>query len=162
MARFDWTDLPNNTTQVQVYPHEADATEQSPVATPLFRASFRTVPYVPAFPLSTAWAKYVGVDTAIVQPPLPQGVASEEEVVVVGTARWCKSCMRLSSSRSHLCWVDLRQRGDGESDGEKGDVGFENFWPGLGRTHLGVRMDDAVIEVPEGEYWTVPMVRPRL
>lgn len=30
---------------------------------------------------------------------------------------------------------------------------FENFWPGLGRWQLGVRMDDAAVLIPEGRYW---------
>lgn len=115
---------------------------------PLFQASFKTIPFVPAFPMSTAWAKYLGMDLSIVQPPLPQGTSRE----VAGTENWCKCLVTQTASRTHVGWFDLKQ------EKEKGEdlslSGFENFWPGLKRWHLGIRMDDAIIEVPEGEYWS--------
>lgn len=154
MARFDWRDLADDSTEVKVFPYEADESAQSAVATPLFRASFKKIRYTPAFPFSTTWTKYLGLDIAVVQPPLPQGRSSE----VVGTERWCKCNITQYSPRTSVCWVDISQR---DENGELLGL-FENFWPGLGRWHLGVRMDDATIEVPEGEFWTSSTARPRL
>lgn len=147
LARFDWQDLPNGGIQVKVFPHDTagDNAEAAPSPTPLFQASFKTLPLVPSFPFSTGWAKYVGLDLNFVQPPVPQGVPSE----VVGTEEWCKCIITQSSSQTHVGWFDISQR---DVDGKLTAL-FDNFWPGLGRWHLGVRMDNATIDVPEGEFW---------
>lgn len=151
---------------MQVYPHdtgpdEAETeAEAEPSPAPLFRASFRTVPLVPSFPLSTSWARHLpggGPDLSLAQPPLPRGAAPE----AAGTDRWCRFLAAQSSPRAHLGWFDVRQR-DGEARGRPpagppgGGALFENFLPGLGRWHLGVRMDDATIHVPEGQHWPTP------
>lgn len=195
LARFEWRDLPRGATQVQVFPYDDDfvsgakptpATEDAPKSgtsrpRPFFQASFKTIPYVPSFPLSTHWAKYAGVDTTLVQPPVPssrqaapaqdQGQLGqnedEDQVVVLGTEKWCRCVVAQSSSRSHVGWFDLSQRpqpGQDEAEGEKlppaegssSSPLFENFWPGMGRWQLGIRMDDAKIEIPEGEFWERP------
>lgn len=147
LARFDWKCLADGTMQVHVFPHDTglDGTEAEASSTPLFKAAFKTLPLVPAFPLSTSWAKYLGLDLNLVQPPVPQGTSRE----VVGTDRWCKVRIPQSSSSTHIGWFDISQRDDnGRLDGL-----FENFMPGLGRWHLGVRMDDAILTVPEGLHW---------
>lgn len=150
LARFDWKDLPNGAKQCKVFPHDTDGdvAEASASAKPLFQASFKTVPYMPAFPMSTKWFKYLGVDTALVQPPVPQGNPGE----VVGTEQWCKCEMTQAASRTHVGWMDLSQR---DSDGKLTGL-FENFWPGMGRWQLGVRMNNADLNIPEGEYWRTP------
>lgn len=152
LARFDWEDLPGGAKQVRVFPYENDdashLADMTPSPTPLFQASFKTIPYVPAFPLSTQWARYAGLDTTLVQPPVPQGKAKE----IVGTDRWCRCVVAQQSSRTHVGWFDLSQR---DEEGRFSAL-FENFWPGMGRWQLGVRMDDAKIEIPEGEFWDGP------
>lgn len=133
--------------KVHVFPHDTDldGTEAEAASTPFFKAAFKTLPPVPAFPLSTSWAKYLGLDLNLVQPPVPQGTSKE----VVGTKRWCKVRIPQSSSSSHVGWFDISQKDDnGGTDGL-----FENFLPGLGRWQLGVRMDDATLMVPEGLRW---------
>lgn len=98
--------------------------------------------------MSTKWFEYFGVDTALVQPPVPQGEPKE----VVGTEKWCKCPMSQYSSRTHVGWFDLRQRDDaGNQTGL-----FDNFWPGMKRWHLGIMMDDADLEIPVGEHWSAP------
>lgn len=125
-----------------------DQAEASASSMPLLQASFSTIPYVPAFPLSTKWFEYIGVDTALVQPPVPQGEPKE----VVGTEQWCKCLISQYSPKTHVGWFDLRQKDDtGSLTGL-----FENFWPGMKRWQFGFRMDDAVLEIPVGEYWRVP------
>lgn len=95
--------------------------------------------------MSTKWLDYLWVKTAVVQPPVPQGEPKE----VVGTERWGKCPMSEYSRKTHIGWFDLKQRDDaGNLTGS-----FENFWPGMKRWQLGVRMDDADLDIPEGEYW---------
>ncbi|KAK7733679.1 hypothetical protein SLS53_008146 [Cytospora paraplurivora] len=148
LARFEWADLSNGAQQVKVFPFDDDQDEASASLTPLVQATFKTVPYVPALPLSTKWVGYFGVNTALVQPPVPQGKTKE----LVGTEQWCKCPLWQYSPKTHIGWFDLRQRD------EAGNLTalFENFWPGLGRWQLGVRMDDTDFELPEGEYWRFP------
>lgn len=133
---------------------------QSPA--PLIQTTFLPISYVPSFPCSTDWAKYIGMDLALVQPPLPEGKGQE----LVGTRQWCKIAAVESSKKTSLGWFDLRQsrhdtseqqpllgedRGDG-SERQQSD----NFWPRLGRWRIGMKMEDAVIEFPEGEHWNEP------
>lgn len=106
------------------------------------------MPLVPSFPLSTRWFEYFGVNTALNQPPVPQGAPPE----VVGTEEWCRSQSIQSSSKTHVGWMDLRQR---DEEGKLTGL-FENFWPGLGRWQIAVRMDNAVVDIGEGEYWHLP------
>ncbi|KAL1858860.1 hypothetical protein Daus18300_009858 [Diaporthe australafricana] len=150
LARFDWKDLPNGAKQCRVFPHDTDrdVAEATASEKPLFQASFMTIPYVPAFPMSTKWFKYLGVNSALVQPPVPQGKPEE----VVGTEQWCKCEMTQAASRTQVGWMDLSQRDD---DGKLTGL-FENFWPGMGRWQLGVKMDNADLDIPEGEYWRAP------
>ncbi|ROV92959.1 hypothetical protein VMCG_09014 [Cytospora schulzeri] len=154
LARFEWKDLPNGAKQVKVFPFDTstDQAEVSASSTPIFQASFNTIPYLPAFPMSTKWFENLGVNTALVQPPLPQGEPKE----VAGTEQWCECPMSQYSSKTHIGWFDLRQRDDaGALTGL-----FENFWPGMKRWQLGLRMDDADLEIPEGEYWRAPEANP--
>lgn len=150
LARFEWKDLPNGAKQCKVFPHDTsgDPTEASPSTTPLFQTTFKTVPLVPSFPLSTKWFEYLGVDTSIVQPPVPQGAKPE----VVGTEQWCRSLTVQYSSRTHLGWMDLRQR---DEDGKLTGL-YENFWPGLGRWQLAVKMENSALDIGEGTYWRGP------
>ncbi|PSR80234.1 hypothetical protein BD289DRAFT_414644 [Coniella lustricola] len=164
VARFEWSDLPNNGgTHVKVFslpqPHPNDKTTPTFISSssssssspspdqPLFQASFKPIPYLPSFPLSTAWASSLGLmDLSLVNPPVPHGPRPEQ----VGTNMWCKSLMVQSSPRTSVGWFDMKQpqSRDTAKEGQE-----ENFWPGLGRWRLGVRMDDVRLEVPEGEYW---------
>lgn len=101
--------------------------------------------------MSTHWAKYIGMDTTLVQPPVPHGKPSE----VVGTEKWCRCIVAQQSRKSHVGWFDLSQK-DEKGKLNNGGLLFENFWPGMGRWQLGIRMDDAKIEIPEGEFWEKP------
>ena len=35
-------------------------------------------------------------------------------------------------------------------------VPHENFWPNLGRWQVALKLEDADIDFPEGQYWSVP------
>lgn len=81
---------------------------------------------------------------------------------MAGTKDWCEVLPFESSSKTSLGWWDLKQ-GATEEDallgGEQGgsrDAGdkIDNWWPGLGRWQIGVRLEDATIKFPEGRRWS--------
>ncbi|KAF8851780.1 hypothetical protein BDZ45DRAFT_133134 [Acephala macrosclerotiorum] len=165
LANFEFVDLPNGSTQIAVHPLLPDATGQERIkgTTPFFTTTFQPVSYFPSFACSTDWSKYLRWDLGLVQPPLPAGEGAELE----GTDKWCKIAAVESSRKTSLGWFDLRQRrkaderepllgGNGRGDQGSGSEGYGNFWPGLGRWRMGIRMEDAVIDFPEGEHWDAP------
>jgi hypothetical protein len=108
------------------------------------------MPYVPSFPLSTAWFNSLGLDTTLVQPPLPAGPhASLGELP--GTDRWIATKPCEYSRRCELGWVDMAQGDEGRPRED-----CPNFWPGLGRWQVGVRMADAVVDFGVPETWEPP------
>ncbi|KAM0326294.1 hypothetical protein ACHAQA_006892 [Verticillium albo-atrum] len=155
LAAFHWQDHPDGSTTIKVYPHDtgadaASTAEATPSQTPFFQTTFRPTPYVPSFPISMSLFKHLGVDATLVQPPLPRGEGSQDELP--GTDRWCAVVPDQSSRKSSIGWFDLRQADeDGNVVGQ-----HENFWPGFWRWHIGVKMEDADIEFGEGKYWDVP------
>lgn len=107
--------------------------------------------FVPSFPLATRWANYLGFDTTLVMPPLPAGQGSLGELP--GTDRWCSLIPHQYSRRTTLGWFDISQKDEeGNTCGE-----YENFWPGLGRWQVGLKMEDAdlAFQLPE-ETWQPP------
>jgi hypothetical protein len=150
---------------IAVYPYDIDSSpsESTPSSTPIFSAIFKPISYLPSFPISTGVAKYVGMDISIVQPPLPEGRGSVEELP--GTERWCQSLPLEHSQKASLGWWDLKQGDTTEEDpllkgdddhGNEDRKGYENFWPGFGRWRIGMKMEDATIESPKGQYWDGP------
>ncbi|EFQ33835.1 hypothetical protein CGRA01v4_10724 [Colletotrichum graminicola] len=152
LAAFDWKKNADGSTSVKVFPHDTsgDVKEASASATPLFQATFKTVPYVPSFPLSLSIFKYVGVDPTLVQPPLPEGDGSQCELP--GTDQWCSISPGQSCRRASLGWFDIRQAD------EKGNVvgEHENFWPGLGRWQIGLKMENSDVTFAEPKHWNAP------
>lgn len=154
LASFDFKEDPDGTTHIKVFPHDTtgDLSEAAPSTKSFFQASFKPLRYVPSFPTTTTLLKYVGVDVTLVQPPLPEGHGSQGELP--GTEQWCSIIPLEHSNKTSLGWFDIRQQavepGNGAADRH------ENFLPKLGRWHLGVRMDNADIEFPEGKYWDSP------
>ncbi|KAK0751842.1 hypothetical protein B0T18DRAFT_341693 [Schizothecium vesticola] len=155
LARFEWNDLPDGSTTIKVFPHDVGVpyspAEAEPAAgRPWFQCTIRPVGYLPAFPMSTEVMKWVGIDAALVQPPLPQGEGSKGELV--GTERWCKlEGFRESSRRSRAVWVDMDQ---GEEGGR--EEGGRFFFPGLRKWNLAVKMEEGDVFFPEGKYWETP------
>jgi hypothetical protein len=119
------------------------------------------MPYLPSFPMSTGVAKYVGMDLSIVQPPLPEGKGSQGELL--GTKHWCQ-CLPLEySNKISLGWWDLKQGEASEEDdllgrdddrAERATAGYENL--STRRRRVGLKMEDATIEFPEGKYGNEP------
>ena len=87
LARFDFQDLPNGSTKIRVYPHDTfDSTSEAQASNvPFFQAIVQPLRWAPAFPFSASWLSYAGVDISLVQPPLPQGHGSQDELP--GTAK---------------------------------------------------------------------------
>ncbi|KAF6800972.1 hypothetical protein CSOJ01_12106 [Colletotrichum sojae] len=98
--------------------------------------------YMPSFPLSTSLVRFAGIDLTLVQPPVPEGDSAQGELV--RSDRWCKFYPSISSSQTDAGWFDMKQD---ESSKE------ENFWPGLGRWRLGMRMKNADISFENMEHW---------
>jgi hypothetical protein len=137
-----------------VYPYDTsgDASESRASEVPFFQTTFKTVPLMPSIPMSTGLYRALGIDTTLVMPPLPQGQPEE----IVGTDRWASSSPSMFTWKSHIGWFDMRQGGeDGAQVGE-----HENFWPGMKRWVLGVRMDDVAFTFSEGVYWAPPGEEP--
>lgn len=152
LARFDFNDLPDGSTKVSVYPHDTsdDLAEARASENPFFQATIQPLRWAPSFPLKLSWASYVGVDISLVQPPLPEGQGSQGELP--GTDKWCQIIPGQATRQASLAWVDMSQRD------EKGVLYAkdEHFWPGIGRWQLGVKMENATIDFPEGKYWDTP------
>ncbi|KAI0099742.1 hypothetical protein GGR51DRAFT_534962 [Nemania sp. FL0031] len=168
LARFEWEGLPEGKTRVRVYPYDTTvpgSSETSASEKYFFQAVFQPMRWVPSFPLSLSWFKYVGIDASLVQPPLPDGrqgdsLAGEE---LVGTNRWCKILPAMQTRKAMLGWMDMAQHGDDVADSNNGDgssnsggssdAQYEHFWPGLRRWNMAIKMENADIEFGEGEYW---------
>ncbi|GAP83435.1 hypothetical protein SAMD00023353_0202070 [Rosellinia necatrix] len=157
LARFEWDDLGGGGTGVRVYPHDTtgDSSELRPNTVPLFQATFKPMRWTPSFPFSVSWLRYVGLGACLVQPPLPEGQGSQGELP--GTERWCKIVPGQATKRASLAWADLSQRD------ERGEpvtsVAHENFWPGLGRWQIALKLDDAVIDFDDGIHWDAPRTK---
>ncbi|KAM0214834.1 hypothetical protein ACHAQI_003316 [Fusarium lateritium] len=156
LAKFAWTSNSDGSTTVKVYPHDtvhsprdsASSESTSPDLTPFFQATFKPVRYTPSFTFRTSWLNYLGYKTTLVFPPLPEGSGSQGELV--GTDHWCYVVPEQSSSKCMLGWFDIEQHRD--EDG-KPTGAFENFWPGLSKWQMGIKMEDSIIEFGHPETW---------
>ncbi|KAH6707940.1 hypothetical protein BKA61DRAFT_558607 [Leptodontidium sp. MPI-SDFR-AT-0119] len=165
LADFEFKPLPNNAVRISVYPLESPSSgsERMRSKSPFFTAVYMPIGYAPSFPLSTAAAKYVGVDLTLVQPPLPSDINSSG-VELVGTEQWCSVMPHEWSSKASLGWWDLKRGEATEEDAllhtgrdtEEQETGHENWWPGLSRWRIGLMMEDATINFPEGKHWAGP------
>jgi hypothetical protein len=157
LASFDWHHAADGTTTVKVFPHDISGSSAEAAAspTPFFQGSFKPIPYVPSFPISTNLLKYVGLDATLAQPPLPEGPqASQGELP--GTDRWCAIVPGQSTRRATVGWFDVQQENGGQDGSRDEKTGHANFWPGLGRWHIGVRMENSDIDFPEATFWDAP------
>lgn len=87
-------------------------------------------------------------------PPLPSGDSAHPEEP--GTDQWISVKGKLNTKKARLIWWDMKQ--GAAKDGkvrESGEVvkGRENWWPGMGRWHLGLWLQNAVLDFPEPEKW---------
>jgi hypothetical protein len=119
---------------------------------PFFQATFKPMRWTPRFPFTLSWLHILGFNTSLVQPPLPAGQGSQDELP--GTERWCKISPVQTTKRASLAWADLSQKN------EKGEltssVAFDNFWPDLGRRQLAMKLEDTDIEFGIPIHWDAP------
>lgn len=166
--------------RVRVYPRDSTApsdgghglaSEPGSHEQPFFQATFQPIRWTPSFPFSLSWLKYAGIDTALVQPPLPNGRQSDSRLgeELVGTSRWCEITPTLSTRKATLGWIDMSQHNhnasddddDGDSNRDRGrssDVKHDNFWPGLRRWNVAIKMENADITFDEGVHWCPPLI----
>ena len=111
--------------------------------------------------MSSSWLSYLGISTHILQPPLPEGDPAD---VVMGSKDWKKSFPMLKSKHAKLVWIDMKQpdrdqqhvAAAGSQEGaaallQNKAKGYENWWPGMKRWHLGVICEDSTLELGEPE-----------
>lgn len=163
LAKFNFQGLPDGSTHISVYPMEVDdeGLESRPSKEAFFAATYKRTSYLPAFPMSTSIVKYLGIDFSFVQPPLPEGKGAQGELP--GTDQWCQVLFTERSPKTSLGWWDLKQSEATEEDallsrldldgGAKVAADYEHWWPGLGRWRLGMMMEDATVDCPEGRHW---------
>ena len=164
LARFEFTSPTPGSTKVRVFPHDTtgDVLEASASSKAFFTATYSPVSYLPYFPFSTSVGKYMGIDFNLVQPPLPAGKGSLGELP--GTGKWCKLLPIEYTKKACVGWFDLRQQekgadvkvADGESEQEEvagAYSPFENWWPGIRRWNMGLKMEEATIEFGGEIYW---------
>jgi len=156
LARFEWTDKPDGSMHIKVFPHDTaspySASEAKPSEKPFFQCAIKPISYTPAFPMSTALMKYMGIDMSLVQPPVPAGESELQELA--GTERWCKlSGFTQSSTHAKLAWADMEQK---DEDGDVADEHENYFFPGLRKWNIAVKMADATVFFPTGEHWATP------
>lgn len=160
IARFRFTpahanagSVPEPPLKIEVFPEDPSTTE------PFFTANIQPIRWLPRFPFSFGWASYFGIDTNIIQPPLPQGDSPE----LCGTKDWKKSQPVMSSRKTGLVWIDMKQPASksktANQGNEEGDVLLqkkaddENWWPRIRRWHIGLWFDDATLYIGEPETW---------
>ncbi|KAH7159848.1 hypothetical protein B0J13DRAFT_539787 [Dactylonectria estremocensis] len=155
LARFDWASNTDGSTTVKVFPHDMnpqDTAEANASPVPFFQATFKPWRFAPSFPLRTSWLDYLGITSTLVLPPLPQGTGSQGELP--GTDRWYKIVPQQYSRRTMVGWFDIAQHRD-DNGRLTGD--HENFWPGLGRWQLGMKMENADLALNAAEEsWEPP------
>ncbi|KAI0007810.1 hypothetical protein F4779DRAFT_590284 [Xylariaceae sp. FL0662B] len=172
LARFEWDESPDGKATVRVYSYDtavssdsSNDTESVPSEKFFFQAAFQPVRWAPSFPLALSWLKYVGIDTFLVQPPLPDGrqgdSRSGEELI--GTSRWCIIQPAMTTRKATLGWVDMSQhdrsiaddddQGGNRNSSGGGDTKYDNFWPGMRRWNVAIRMENADIGFGEGLHW---------
>ncbi|PHH78495.1 hypothetical protein CDD80_6763 [Ophiocordyceps camponoti-rufipedis] len=136
LAKFDWETSPDGSRTVRVHPYDTtgDIRESSSDPRTFFQATIKKAAYTPSFPASSHWLQHLGVNLRCVNPPLPAGNGSQDELP--GTDRWCSWPPSIVSSKADIVWFDVGQDRDAKA-------GNENFWPGLNRWRLGVRMENA-------------------
>ncbi|KAI4161238.1 MAG: hypothetical protein LQ342_005029 [Letrouitia transgressa] len=139
LARFEYTNsISSPPFSVSLFPHDDPSSN-----TPFFTASVAPLGFwTPSFPFSSKFTKYLGLSNVLLQPPLPEGKDKEIEP---GTEEFLKTEGDIFSKSAKIVWFDMKQPGGGK----KGDDGKDrkNWWPGLGRWHLGIWLKEAELNL---------------
>ncbi|KAI9805903.1 MAG: hypothetical protein M1825_000517 [Sarcosagium campestre] len=141
IARFSFTHPPASPgvpesqapLKVEVFPPSAP--EGSP---PFFKALLQPFTWTPSLPFSTKTLPYVGIDAALVQPPLP---ADPDWPELAGTQRWLKTLALLQSPRTKGMWVQTFPA----------DPSVAEWWPAVKPWRFGMWLEDATLSFPVPE-----------
>ncbi|KAM7184704.1 hypothetical protein V8F20_012105 [Naviculisporaceae sp. PSN 640] len=162
-----------------------DPSESTPSTVPFFQCTLQTVKYIPSFPFRSTWLRPFGygLDMTLVQPPVPDATSKTNEGELAGSAaykpdnpndnantngqnggegndgRWVMvDDFYQASDKTSLVWVDMRQHEQIETQrsAEDAEKDEENFWPGMGKWIIGVKLEDGVIELGAGKTWPTP------
>lgn len=107
----------------------------------------------PEIPFSSDLYGLLGINATLVQPNLPQGNDSFG-ALVTGGPYWKSVVPGQYSDKTSVGTMNLDQSGgDGEEDGVNavGDEYEEAFWPGLLKTSVALKMEDATLTFSEGQ-----------
>ncbi|ORY64302.1 uncharacterized protein BCR38DRAFT_369865 [Pseudomassariella vexata] len=154
LAKFDWTEKDGKTT-VKVYPYDTtgNSEEAYPAELPFFQTTWKAQ-LLDNIPFSTELYKWIGINATLAQPPLPAGNGSYGELP--GTNHWAATVPGQATDHATLGVFDMDQgAGDAVADDVNavGDEYYENFWPGLLRFNLGIKLDNATITFSAPEIW---------
>lgn len=146
---------------MKVYPYDTtgDPQESFPASKPWFQTTFSLGDLLGGLPFSTDVYKWVGINATLAQPPLPSAPPKVSYGGLPGTDHWAATVPGQSSNNTSLGLFDLYQPDEGDAAGNVngtnavGDEYFENFWPGMLRYNIGIKMEDATITFGEPEYW---------
>ncbi|KAJ1335010.1 hypothetical protein MN608_01744 [Microdochium nivale] len=123
----------------------------------LFSMTFK--PTLPVqIPFTTDVFGWLGMQAATLgHPPLPQGKGVYDELA--GTDFWAHTVFGLKGSRASVGVMDLKQGNEDEvgSTGRNavGDENYDNFWPGLPRWNVALKLNNATISFSDPETWVV-------
>lgn len=151
LARFQFTRSPSGSLTVEVYPPDPTATH------PFFTAHLQPFSYLPALPFSTSILPYLGLDTHLIQPPLPASEAPGEEELA-GTNQWLKTLPLLHTKSARGMWVQLKReqarKGEQSSEADpllRGDAELRRWWPQLEPWKIGMWLEGATLVFKEPE-----------
>lgn len=143
---------------MKIYPFDTqnDPNESGPSKLPWFQAKFSpALPIAIPIPVSTDLFKYLGISPTLGQPPLPAGNGSYDELP--GTSQWAETLLGMQSDYPTPGIIDLNQgTGDNVGNGYNavGDEFYSNFWPGLARFNVAVKLEQTTVSFPVPEKWS--------
>ncbi|KAK4498336.1 hypothetical protein PRZ48_010994 [Zasmidium cellare] len=169
LANFDWTTNADGSESVKVYPYDTtgDETESHPSTKPWFQMVYSfllpenlnlnlgilnlDLDLNPEIPFSSDLYGLLGINATLIQPPLPQGNDSFG-ALASGGEFWKSVVPGQFSDKTSVGTMNLDQSGgDGEEESVNavGDEFEEAFWPGLLKTSVALKMEDATLTFSE-------------
>ncbi|KAI9806517.1 MAG: hypothetical protein M1833_003704 [Piccolia ochrophora] len=121
---------------VGVFPPEPTASE------PFFSATLQPFAWAPSLPFSSKVLPYLGIDDALVQPPLP---ADPERPELVGNSDWLKTEGIMSTRCARGMWVDVKRPSKSVQNDADETV---SWWPELSPWRVGLWLEDATLTFP--------------
>ncbi|KAF2214709.1 hypothetical protein CERZMDRAFT_36547 [Cercospora zeae-maydis SCOH1-5] len=175
LARFDWTYGDDGSASVKVYPFDTtgDPAEAFPSEKPFFQMTFAPllpqnllsntlttflpgllnsgVNLNPTIPFTTDLYALLGINATLYQPPVPQG-HDVFGAITSGGPYWKAVVPGQHSTNATLGLINMDQTGgDGQETGVNavGDEWYPNFWPGLPKNNVALRLRNATITFSE-------------